>query len=281
MPSTIQLQIVPCPVCGEMKHAHWATESGFHVVRCHSCRFIYLNPRPCDEIRNQATQLGAHAALEGSDMTERHSPSKIQRYERLFKRILGDVWAARRPIRWLDVGAGYGEVVEAVTRLAPPGSMVQGLEPMIPKVDFAKKRGITLRPEFLGPEVGKFDFVSSINVLSHVNDPRDFIRQLSAALAPGGDLVIETGDMGDVQDRSQFPGILDLPDHVGFATRDNVVSMCEDVGLRIIGTEQLRIDGFSFLAKSVVKRMIGRSSMIAVPYRSPYRRLIVRARLDR
>lgn len=280
MPIAVPLENVPCPVCGGLQHKLWATEANFHVVRCQNCRFIYLNPRPGEEVRNQATQLGAHAALEGSDMTERHSPTKVRSYERLFRRILRDVWAKPRSISWLDVGAGYGEVVEAVARIAPRGSTVQGLEPMLPKVDFARRRGITLRAEFLGPAVGQFDFVSSINVLSHVNDPRDFIRRLSRALAPGGELVLETGDMGDVQERSQFPGILDLPDHVGFATQENVASMVEDAGLRIVGIERLRIDGITFLAKSIAKRMIGRESRVAVPYRSPYRRLIVRARLD-
>jgi len=274
------MELVDCPICHSTVHSHWASESGFTAVRCDRCRFIYLNPRPSEDVRSQATQLGAHPAMPGSDMTERYSSAKVLRYKSLLARLLRDVWAASKPVRWLDVGAGYGEVVSAVMRLAPPGSVVQGLEPMIPKVRLARERGIDLRPEFLGQQdTGHFHFVSAINVFSHVNDPRSFIGKLAATLAPGGELVLETGDMGDVEDREQFPGALDLPDHVGFATKANVESLLTECGFRVVKLYRLRIDGVALLAKSIAKRVLGRRSVIAVPYRSPYRRLVVRARL--
>jgi len=274
------MELVDCPICRSTVHSHWASESGFTAVRCEQCRFVYLNPRPTEDVRCQATQLGAHPSLEGSDMTERYSSAKVRRYQSLLSRLLSDVWEARQPLRWLDVGAGYGEVVSAVMRLAPRGSVVTGLEPMIPKVRLARERGIDLRPEFLGhQDIGHFNFVSAINVFSHVNDPRAFIGKLSATLAPGGELVLETGDMGGVQYREQYPGLLDLPDHVGFATKAIVESLLTECGLRVVKLYRLRIDGMALLAKSIAKRLLGRRSVIAVPYRSPYRRLVVRARL--
>jgi SAM-dependent methyltransferase len=212
-------------------------------------------------------------------MTERYSSAKVLRYQSLLSRLLSDVWTAGRPVRWLDVGAGYGEVVSAVMRLAPPGSVVQGLEPMIPKVRAARNFGIDLRPEFLGDQdAGQFNFVSAINVFSHVNDPRGFISKLAATLAPGGEIVLETGDMEDVLVREEFPGLLDLPDHVGFATKANVESLLTECGLKVVRFYRLRIDGVALLAKSVAKRFLGRHSIIGVPYRSPYRRLVVRAK---
>jgi SAM-dependent methyltransferase len=213
-------------------------------------------------------------------MTEHHSPEKVGRYRKLFQSLLADVWATGSPISWLDVGAGYGEVVEAVASLAPSTSNVRGLEPMLPKVEFARARGVILEPSFIGPETARVQFVSAINVLSHVNDPREFIGKLASVLLPGGELILETGDMGEVETRDDFPGMLDLPDHVGFATQSNIETLMRDNGLQVTTLLRPRIDGALYALKSVAKRLLGRPVKLAIPYVSPYRRLIVRARLE-
>jgi 2-polyprenyl-3-methyl-5-hydroxy-6-metoxy-1,4-benzoquinol methylase len=277
MNSGVTLENVSCPCCRADQSTAWASENGFQAVRCNRCRFIYLNPRPSDVVRDRATQLGAHAALEGSDMTEHHSPTKVQKYKRLLGMMFDDVWSSKKPIRWLDVGAGYGEVVEAVASLAPEGSVTRGLEPMAPKVAYARRRGIDLQEGFLEEVRERFDIVSSINVLSHVNDPAAFIKKFTRVLQPGGQVLIETGDMGNVESRSQFPSILDLPDHVGFSTMDNIETMLKQAGLHPVRIHRARIDGLGCAIKSLVKKLLGRPSILAIPYLSPYRRLVIRA----
>jgi SAM-dependent methyltransferase len=149
---------------------------------------------------------------------------------------------------------------------------------MRPKVRAAAQRGVKLIPEFIGPDTGRFDFVSAINVFSHVNEPRQFLSQLQGLLKPRGELILETGDMSRVDRREDYPGELDLPDHVGFATRQNVHSMLQDAGFELVGTHYRRVDGLSRFSRDLAKRLLGRQVSFRIPYSSPFRSMLVRAR---
>ncbi len=54
------------------------------------------------------------------------------------------------------MGAGYGEVVEALLSLARAGSKIEGIEPMKPKVDHAEAHGLCIREADLSEIQGKF-----------------------------------------------------------------------------------------------------------------------------
>ena len=49
----------------------------------------------------------------------------------------------------LDVGAGYGEIMEAILSLTNNESQVEGLEPMNPKAKVAKQMGLTIHSCYL------------------------------------------------------------------------------------------------------------------------------------
>src|SRR4030042_1802292 len=42
----IEMEEIDCPFCGGPKHLLLHREDSLQMVRCSSCRFIYLNPRP-------------------------------------------------------------------------------------------------------------------------------------------------------------------------------------------------------------------------------------------
>ena len=108
--------------------------------------------------------------------------------------------------------AGYGEIVEAVSQLAPAESVVEGLEPMGPKAADARSRGLRITQDYLRPGHPPVDVISSIDVFSHVPDYRAFLRDVAGALKPGGRVIIETGNLADVSTRGEFPFELGLPD---------------------------------------------------------------------
>ena len=85
--------------------------------------------------------------------------------------------------------------------------------------------------------------------------------------------------MADLEARSEFPGELGLPDHLVFAGERHIVGYLSRAGFEIVRIERERIDGWLNLAKNVAKLALGRPAALAVPYRSAYRQLRVRARL--
>lgn len=88
-----------------------------------------MNPRPHESLITEAVKTGMHTDVShGRTAIARQVPGNVAKYRRLFDKMFADVWQRPSPISWLDVGSGYGEVVEAVTCLAPEGSKIEGLE---------------------------------------------------------------------------------------------------------------------------------------------------------
>jgi SAM-dependent methyltransferase len=273
-----KLETCFCSYCKTSGSSHWATERGFNVVKCDLCGFLYLNPRPIADERDKATRLGVHAVGGDLDISERYLPKKVNNYRSILRRTFADVWGLQEPVSWLDIGAGYGEIVDAVELLAPTGSTVVGLEPMIKKARVARSRGLNIISDYIGPDTPRSEFVSLIDVFSHINDFGSFLLEIRSVLTDHGELFIETGDIGSLVARDDFPGVLGLPDHVAFAGEKHLIGFLERYGFVPVSIEKARIDGVVYAAKNVVKKLIGRDVRLKLPYTSPYRTMRIRAR---
>lgn len=280
MNSTSALETIACPFCDSARYQPWAEEIGFMAVRCQDCALIYCNPRPSLKAINAAVRTGAHGDdAQGLNVTARRVSAKVRSYRRVLAGLFDDIWAHRRPISWLDVGAGYGEVLEAVTALAPAGSHVEGLEPMRPKAQKARERGLTITEDYLRPEHSRVDIISVVDVFSHIPDFNAFLVDVRNVLKPGGEIFVETGNLADLARRDEFPGELGLPDHLVFAGENQLIGYLDYAGFDVVRINRRRVDGVINLAKNVVKKLIGRPAALGLPYTSKYRQLLVRARL--
>jgi SAM-dependent methyltransferase len=258
----------------------WTEERGFQVVRCTQCRLLYVNPRPAAQEIEQAVRTGVHGGTAaGLEVTARRVPAKVAYYVDRLRRLFADRWSSGEPVSWLDVGAGYGELLEAVAQLAPPGSRLQGLEPMRPKAAAAVARGLDVVADYLRPTHPKMQVVSFVDVFSHVPDFRAFLADVRAVLVPGGEIFMETGNLADVNHRSEFPDELGLPDHLVFAGEAQLARYLSDAGFELTQLRRQRIDGAVNTAKCLAKRLLGRPARLRMPYTSRYRQLLVRARM--
>lgn len=269
---------VDCPFCQEKQFAEWGTENGFNAVKCCSCGIVYVNPRPISELIHSAVKTGKHSDNFGAiDVVTRRMVTKKKHYRSILKRVFADVWQQNEPISWLDVGAGFGEVMEAIVELAPSGSVVEGLEPMHPKATQAKKRGLVVHEQFLDQLTAKYRFISIINVFSHLPDFHSFLRSVRDSLTENGEVFIETGNVADMQ-RERFSGVLSLPDHLVFSGEKHISGYLEQAGFEILKVERHRVDTIIGFVKDVVRKITGQPVLIRIPYSSPYRSLLIRAR---
>lgn len=277
---TDRLETIACPYCGSSRHHPWAQERGFTTVRCDECGLLFCNPRPAAALIDVAVRSGAHGPeAEGLVVSARRVGAKVARYRRVLGELFDDLWAGDRPVSWLDVGAGYGEVLEAVTSLAPAGSTIRGLEPMHPKVVKARERGLNIAEDYLRPGQPRAQVISIVDVFSHIPDFRAFLGDVRAALEPGGEIYIETGNLADLRTRDEFPGELGLPDHLVFAGEKHIVGFLDRAGFDVVRIRRWRIDGVVNFAKNVAKKLLGRPAAFGIPYSSDYRQIQVRARL--
>lgn len=272
-------RFVSCPLCGGSRHGEWVQERGFTVVRCEACRLLFVNPQPAQETIDEAVRTGVHEG--GLDVTARRVPAKVSYYVARLRGLFDDLWASGVPVSWLDVGSGYGELLEAVSQLSPRGSRLQGLEPMLPKAAAARKRGLDVRPEFLQrTHYPKVQVVSFVDVFSHVPDFRAFLGDVRGALQAGGEIFMETGNLADLDDRREFVDELGLPDHLVFAGEAQLRRYLEESGFEVTRIERRRVDDALGFAKCVAKKLLGRPAHVRMPYTSRYRQLLIRARAN-
>lgn len=272
------LETIPCPYCRSSRSTLWAIELGFSTVRCSDCDFLYLNPRPSDTDRSMATELGVHSAADGLDISERYMPAKTKRYIKVLEAQFGAAFRGSMPISWVDIGAGYGETMDAVKAVAPSGSTIIGVEPMHPKATAARARGLTIYEQPLGDGIPVCDYASLIDVFSHINDFDAFLQNVRSVLKDGGEFFMETGHLDGRVSRDDFPGVLGSPDHVSFASEKHIRGFLERNGFEVVSVHLEAIDDWAYTAKNIIKKLIGRDVRVHLPFSSHYRTMFVRAR---
>jgi 2-polyprenyl-3-methyl-5-hydroxy-6-metoxy-1,4-benzoquinol methylase len=281
MNSNYSLEIIACPFCGNSEFHNWAEENGFMAVKCDRCGLVYVNPRPSKEYINKSVISGFHPFLQrGKNKQVKHVRKKIVRNKKIIQKIFNDIWTEKKNISWLDVGAGYGEFMKSLLLLATKGSVITGCEPMDHKAKFAKENGLNVQNCYIDKVPGKFDFISMINIYSHIPDFHNFLDSIINKLNPLGELYIETGNIGDLSNYNDVPTELDLPDHLVFLGEKHLRKYLEDRNFTILMVERIRKDGIINFIKNIIKRILGVEVKLIMPYTSKYRSLIVRAKLN-
>ena len=95
----------------------------------------------------------------------------------------------------LDVGCGAGLLAEPLARL---GARVTGIDATPEVIAVAREHAAAagLDIDYRAGDVqeldGRFDLVTSLEVIEHVADPAAFLKALAARLAPGGLMILST-----------------------------------------------------------------------------------------
>lgn len=273
---------IDCPCCGGSESRFWACEAGYTVVRCANCALLFVNPRPQNDYVDAAVRTGIHT-FSGNSISVRNQwiGKKVPHYRRRVSRLLGDILASGQPVRWVDVGSGHGEFLEALGGVLPTGSEITGVEPMSYKAESARARGFSVVNGYLETGQFKADFISNIDVFSHIPDYRTFLQTVATNLKPGGHFLIETGNTADLENRNEAPFELGLPDHLVFGGLETLRIYFKSAGFKIVSVQEVRVDTIFQMIKNLVKIVIGRESRVGIPYNSKYRQLIILAQLTK
>lgn len=138
-----------------------------------------------------------------SAMLHRLNPARLAYIRAAIDRHWGGDEKALKPLagkRAIDVGCGAGLLAEPLARL---GAEVTGVDAARENVAVAAAHaaasGLAIRyahgdiadPAFAEP-LGRFDLVTSMEVIEHVVDPSSFLDALAARLADGGLMILST-----------------------------------------------------------------------------------------
>src|SRR5262249_7804790 len=153
-----------CLICGSRKLLPLKRYYSSHLVNCGSCGFVFSQKIPAIE------ELVAHYEHYGRD--DYLSPVTVKR----FHQILDRLEKFRKTNRMLDVGCGIGYFLESAKSR---GWEVYGTEFTDEAVAICVSKGIKMKKGKLRTEDYEpnfFDAIISIEVIEHINNPREEIQ---------------------------------------------------------------------------------------------------------
>lgn len=158
------------------------------ILKCLGCGLVFLEN--FDHV---------HAEFYASTYTEENHPGKdwqhlLNEQRADDERRLGQILPFIANRRYLDVGCEAGGVL---TRARPHCAAAVGVEPQSRWRDELAAQGIVVNPALSAVEDAGFDVVTLFHVLEHIADPRAFLAEVRAKVAPGGMLFIEVPNADD------------------------------------------------------------------------------------
>ena len=187
------------------------------LLKCHGCDFLFV-------LRDHIIDY---------KKKDRDYFSLLSQQDRLKEyRYLADKIESRiAKGRILDVGCGTGSFLESII-----GEWEKvGVEPSVYASEIAKSRGIEiLQGEYISIEYSKrhFDVITMIDVLEHLEHPKENIEKVFSMLRPGGILAIETGDSDSITARlAGYRWAYFCPkEHISFFSRGTLVELLKKIG---------------------------------------------------
>lgn len=225
----------PCTICRRSDPLPAYVVDGWRIVRCRGCAHLYVSPRPpASEIQaiydesyfaNPAFRATDHDAYFGYMDYIRDRPHIQQRLAQVLDRIERHEWKGRL----LDVGCGLGFFVE-VAQIH--GWDASGVELNEYAVRWAREhvsdRILHGTVATIDAPDDTFDCVTMFDVIEHLPDPREELREIWRVLRPGGLLVLVTPDAGSIVSRALGDNWLEMkraPEHLHFFTVEGLAAL--------------------------------------------------------
>ncbi len=238
-------QVNECPICGSDSSEHFVTIYNYPYRECSQCGHLYSSSPPSAE---------SLTALYTEDESGVVLSAQAQIYIRkdLFQRRVDEIAFPKalfaselvgKTGKWVDVGAGVGDLVLAAKRL---GWDSVGYESDNQEVEFAQSMGANVINLFLGPDnikaLNDATVVSTINVLEHISDPKSLVRLIAENISTEGYFLFEVPRFPSLSAFANkcFPDLaarnIYSPDHLHLFTDKSANIMLESAGFTTIST---------------------------------------------
>ena len=241
-----------CPVCGSeifdpfiSGKDFFLTGESFQILKCRNCGFRFTNPRP------EAGELGKY--YESSEYIS-HSDNRqglfATAYQQVRKYTLGQKYALIKKFHSngeiLDIGCATGQFLNYLSK---HGWKTTGIVPDEKTRERAiSEFGLQVFPEeqLYVLRKSSFDVITMWHVLEHVSGLNDRLDQIRNLLKPGGTFIVAVPNSNSYDAKKygiHWAGY-DLPRHLYHFTMEDIKTLIEKYGFKIVKMYPMRFDAF-------------------------------------
>lgn len=240
-----------CPLCDSADHTVFHSLAEEHILsRCRQCGFVFSITAPSEQKVRALYQEGYFRSW-GLDDPSFHSALrdlKTQTFRKHLKRLM----SFTTPGEVLDVGCAMGFFMEVAVE---EGWSAWGVEVSEEAARIAQRRfgdrvfhGVLSEAKF--PD-GRFDLVVMFDVIEHIVDPNEILREASRVLKSGGLLMITTPDIGSLSAKAMGKTWTHFKasEHLCFFNRRTIKSFLAHWGFSVlIVTAAVKVFNLRYLA---------------------------------
>lgn len=228
---------IDCPACGGGDYQKQFEKLGFSYVLCSDCGTLFVSPRPpADLLMDYYTDSPSATFWVNSFF----KPVAEARREKIFRPRAEFVRNEFRQISGGvigDIGAGFGIFLEELGKFWSNASLV-AIEPSGEMAEICRGKSLEVIP--LGIEDitgwdGKFDLLTSFELMEHLHTPADGLKKTIDLLKPGGYLLLTTlnGEGFDIQILWEKSKSVTPPHHINFFNPGSLALLLERCGFTV------------------------------------------------
>jgi len=230
-------------------------------VKCIACGLLFVNPRPNDKQITESHTMGMHHGDIIIDYIGSFSQSKVNRYNLILKDFFDNRTFGNNK-KWLDIGCGFGELILSIKEFSNGMVNVEGVEPNVKKREIAKQNGLDVSKSI--NSTNQYDFISALNIYSHLPNPIETIKEWKKCLKSNGEVFLQTGNSANLSSEEHHRPF-GLPDHLSFASEEIVCNILMSAGFEIVSVKKypfVKKNYISFLKEFIKFLLPDRTSKI-------------------
>lgn len=232
---------VKCGFCAGSSRELAFEKEGFAYCHCLECGSLFVSPRPTMDLLHEYMDTSEAVAFWSSHF---YRETAAARREQLFRprarvcREIADRHLGDGPLRFADVGAGYGLFLAELSHVVPSW-VLTAVEPDARLAAICREQGfetVERWVEDIGDRELDFDFISAFEVLEHVYDPIAFLTSCRRLLRPGGYALVTTLTISgfDLQILGSRSRSISPPQHLNFPAVSALAATAAHAGFDMV-----------------------------------------------
>jgi SAM-dependent methyltransferase len=225
-----------CPACGE--HAPYTVrfrKQGFTISQCPQCKIGKTEISEDFDPHAYYTEDYFNGTYSDGYLDYRNSETVLRNeFRNTLQKIMNKTGI--RSGRLFELGCAYGFFLSE----AEPYFEVHGIEIAGDAVAACHSRGLLsvrqgVADDTVLTELGTFNLIVMLDVIEHLGRPDEVLQLLANHLAPGGALVLTTGDFGSLFSRLMGSRwrLLTPPQHLWFFTPASIKALAKNIGMEV------------------------------------------------